>query len=105
MNGFWEHLWERRRRLITIWFVVMVLVLIRLFTMPLVFTSACVLMPLPMEQVEQGSGGGFGGASVRSLLAGGGSLFAVAVVIGQVIDRIDSRIAGKSRYQAQCNDM
>ena len=56
----------------------MVLVLIRLFTMPLVFTSACVLMPLPMEQVEQGSGGGFGGTSVRSLLAGGGSSDAYA---------------------------
>ena len=36
----------------------MVLVLIRLFTMPLVYTSRCLLMPLPLEQVEQGSGGG-----------------------------------------------
>lgn len=78
MSGFWIHLWARRKRLVGIWLVVMVLVLIRLFTMPLVFTSRCVLMPLPMEQVEQASGGGFGGASVRSLLAGGGSSDAYA---------------------------
>jgi len=56
----------------------MVLVLIRLLVMPAVFTSACLLMPLPLEQVEQGSGGGFGGASVRSLLIGGGSSDAYA---------------------------
>lgn len=78
MDGFWTHIWKRRGRLLTIWFVVMVLVLIRLFTMPLVFTSRCVLMPLPMEQVEQGAGGGFGGASVRSLISGGGSTDAYA---------------------------
>jgi len=56
----------------------MILVLIRLFTMPLVYTSGCVLLPLPLEQVEKGSGAGFGGASVRSLLAGGGSSDAYA---------------------------
>jgi uncharacterized protein involved in exopolysaccharide biosynthesis len=76
--GLWEHIWERRTRLTAIWLIVMVLVLIRLFTMPLVYTSSCVLMPLPLEQVEQNSGGGFGGASVRSLLAGGGSSDAYA---------------------------
>jgi capsule polysaccharide export protein KpsE/RkpR len=56
----------------------MVLVLIRLFTMPLVYTSRCILMPLPLEQVEQGVGGGFGGASMRGLLVGGGSSDAYA---------------------------
>lgn len=55
----------------------MILVLIRLFTMRVVFTSSCVLMPLPLEQVEQGSGG-FSGTSVRSLLVGGGSSDAYA---------------------------
>ncbi|MCK4679905.1 hypothetical protein KAT82_02165 [bacterium] len=78
MSGLWAHLWERRARLIGIWLVVMVLVLIRLLVMPAVFTSGCLLMPLPLEQVEQVSGGGFGGASVRSLLAGGGSSDAYA---------------------------
>ena len=84
MDGFWEHLWKRRFRLISIWLVVMLFVLIRLFTMPLVYTSTCVLMPLPLEQVEQGSGGGLGGASVRSLLAGGGSTdaYAAAAFLG-----------------------
>ena len=79
MNGFWAHLWKRRARLIGIWLVVMVLVFVRLLVMPAVFTSACLLMPLPLEQVEQGASGGFGGASVRSLLAGGGSSDAYAV--------------------------
>jgi uncharacterized protein involved in exopolysaccharide biosynthesis len=78
VSGFWEHLWKRRARLIGIWLVVMVLVFIRLLVMPAVFTSGCLLMPLPLEQVEQGSGGGFRGASVRSLLAGGGSSDAYA---------------------------
>jgi uncharacterized protein involved in exopolysaccharide biosynthesis len=78
VNGLLEHLWARRGRLIAIWFVVMILVLIRLLTMPLVYTSGSVLMPLPLEQVDQGSGNGFGGASVRSLLAGGGSTDAYA---------------------------
>jgi uncharacterized protein involved in exopolysaccharide biosynthesis len=61
-----------------IWVVVMVLVFIRVLVMPEVFTSGCLLMPLPLEQVEQGAGGGFAGASVRSLLAGGGSSDAYA---------------------------
>ena len=78
MEGFWTHLWQRKGRLIGIWLVVIVLVLIRLFSMRVVYTSSCVLMPLPLEQVEQGSGGGFGGASVRSLLVGGGSSDAYA---------------------------
>ena len=78
MDGFWAHFWERRARLVGIWLVVMVLVLIRLLVMPAVFTSGSVLMPLPLQQVEQGSGSGFGGASVRSLLAGGGSSDAYA---------------------------
>jgi len=56
----------------------MVLVFVRVLLMPAVFTSGCLLMPLPLEQVEQGSAGGFGGASVRSLLAGGGSSDAFA---------------------------
>jgi uncharacterized protein involved in exopolysaccharide biosynthesis len=75
----------------------MVLVLIRLFTMPLVYTSKCVLMPLPLEQVEQGAGGGLGGASVRSLLVGGGSSDAYAAaaflesgqLMNAVVDDLD----------------
>lgn len=78
MSGFWTHLWARRTRLIWIWLLVMVLVFIRLLVMPAIFTSRCVLMPLPMEQVEQGAGSGFGGASVRSLISGGGSTDAYA---------------------------
>ncbi len=78
MSGFWTHIWARRARLIWVWLAVMVLVLVRLLVMPAVFTSRCVLMPLPMEQVEQGAGGGFGGASVRSLISGGGSSDAYA---------------------------
>ena len=79
LTGFWKHAWRRRRRLVTIWFVVMVLVLVRLLTMREVYTSSCLMMPLPLEQVEQGAQGGFGGSSVRSLLAGGGSRDAYAV--------------------------
>ena len=77
MDGFWSHVLKRRRRLITIWIVVMVLVLIRLVTMREIYTSSCLLMPLPLEQVEQGQSGS--GVSVRSLLAGGGSSDAYAV--------------------------
>jgi len=79
MDGFWPHLWKRRFKLAGIWLVIMILVLIRLFTMREVYTSSCLMMPLPLEQVEQGSDGGFGGSSVRSLLAGGGSSDAYAV--------------------------
>ena len=92
MSGFWEHLWKRRAKLTTIWFVVIVLVFIRLFTMPLVYTSRCVLLPMPLEQVEQGSGTGFGGASVRSLLVGGGSSDAYAAAAflesGQLMNEV-----------------
>ncbi len=66
-------------KLAGIWLAIMVLVLIRLFTMTEIFTSGCIMMPLPLEQVEQNSQSGFGGSSVRSLLAGGGSSDAYAV--------------------------
>ena len=79
MSDVWKHIWSRKKRLIGIWLIVMVLVLIRLLTMREVFTSTSLLMPLPLEQVEQGGIGGFGGSSVRSLLAGGGTPDSYAV--------------------------
>lgn len=79
MDGFWTHVISRRGRLVGIWVVVMLLVLLRLMTMREIYTSSCLMMPLPLEQVEQGSQGGFGGSSVRSLLAGGGSSDAYAI--------------------------
>jgi uncharacterized protein involved in exopolysaccharide biosynthesis len=79
-------------RLVGIWIVVMVLAFIRVMVMDEVYTSRCLMMPLPLEQVEQGGQGGFGGASVRALLAGGGSpdAFAVAAFFesGQLLDRV-----------------
>jgi uncharacterized protein involved in exopolysaccharide biosynthesis len=97
LDGFWNYVLKRRRRLVSIWIVVMVLVLIRLVTMREIYTSSCLLMPLPLEQVEQGSQGGFGGSSVRSLLAGGGSSDAYAIaaflesrqLVGTVIKELD----------------
>jgi uncharacterized protein involved in exopolysaccharide biosynthesis len=94
VSGFWSHVWKRRFRLAGIWLVVMVLVLIRLLVMPAVFTSRCVLMPLPLEQVEQGPGSGFGGASVRSLLAGGGSSDAYAAVAFLESGRLMNAVIG-----------
>ena len=79
MDGFWTHLWRRRMKLAGIWLTIMVLVLIRLLVMKDVFASSCIIMPLPLEQVEQNSQSGFGGTSVRSLLAGGGSSDSYAI--------------------------
>jgi uncharacterized protein involved in exopolysaccharide biosynthesis len=57
-----------------------------------VYTSRCLMLPLPLEQVEQGGQGGLGGASVRALLAGGGSPDAYAVAAffesGQLLDAV-----------------
>ena len=92
MGTFGAHLWRLRFRLAGIWIVVMILVLIRVMGMKEVYMSRCLMMPLPMEQVEQGNQGGFGGTSVRSLLAGGGSSDAYAVAAffesGQLLNTV-----------------
>jgi uncharacterized protein involved in exopolysaccharide biosynthesis len=93
LQGFWAHLWRLRLRLVGIWAVVMVIAFIRIVTIHPVYTSSCLMLPLPLQQVEQGAEGGLGGgASVRSLLVGGGSsdAFAVAAFFesGQLLDTV-----------------
>jgi uncharacterized protein involved in exopolysaccharide biosynthesis len=92
VQGFWSHLWELRTRLVGIWVVVMILAFIRVMTMDVVYTSRCLMLPLPLEQVDEAGQAGFGGASVRSLLAGGGSSDAYAVAAffesGQLLDMV-----------------
>lgn len=70
----------------------MILVFIRVMLMDEVYTSRCLMLPLPLEQVDEGGQGGFGGASVRALLAGGGSPDAYAVAAffesGRLLDAV-----------------
>lgn len=73
MKEFAGLVWKWRTRAITIWIVVMLLVLVRLLTMDNVYTSSCLLTPLPLEQVDEQSQSGLAGATVRSLIARGGS--------------------------------
>jgi len=61
-----------RVRLITIWLVVMVIVVLRLVTMPDIYTSSCLLTVLPLEQVDQESRPMLSLGSARSLLSQGG---------------------------------
>jgi hypothetical protein len=70
----------------------MILALIRVLVIDEVYTSRCLMMPLPLEQVEQGGPGGLGGASVRALIAGGGTTDSYAVAAffesGQLLDAV-----------------
>lgn len=86
--------WARRKRLFWIWAAVMVVALIRVVTMPDLYTSTALLTPLPLEQVEQQAQGGVASASMRSLLGRTGSRdeFAVAAFLQsrQLLDRVVS---------------
>lgn len=59
----------RRKQLLGIWVVVMVIVLLRVVTMPDMYTSSALLTPLPLEQVGRQAPGDLPGTSVRSLLS------------------------------------
>ncbi len=97
MEDFLPFLWERRARLIGIWFVVMIAVALRLAAIDNLYTSSCLLTPLPLEHVEGPRPTSFGGTSVRSILAGGGERddYTVAAflrsrrLLDGVVDRLD----------------
>lgn len=73
MKEFAALVWKWRTRLVTIWIVVMLVVLVRLLVMDNVYTSSCLLTPLPLEQVDEQSQSGLAGTAVRSLIARSGS--------------------------------
>jgi len=85
-------LWKWRVRLLLVWVVVVGLVVIRLLTGPVLFTSSCLLTPKPLEMVEGASGGGLRTPTVTSLLGGGGVRddYAVAAFLRskQLTDRV-----------------
>ena len=70
--GFFSLAWKFRKRLVGIWLVVMIIVLVRVLAMQVMYTSECLLVPLPLEQVDEPSQSGLRMPSASKLLSGGG---------------------------------
>jgi hypothetical protein len=90
---------EYRIRLIAIWVIVMILTLVRLAAMQDVYTSGCVLTPLPLE-LAQGTGqADLGAASMRSILAASGGRDDFAVTAFLQSNRLMNEVAEEAEFK------
>ena len=101
-RAIWKLIWNWKTRLVIVWIVVVGLVVIRLLTGPVLFTSSCLMTPKPLEMVEGAGGGGLRTPTVTSLLGGGGVRddYAVAAFLKsrQLTDRVIDELDLKKEF-------